>query len=223
MHSYIIRGGTDTQRDASAAILTKEWNIHPFDVLRLEAEENSVSIAQIRTFISSLQLKPSQSSLHAGIIPHGELLSAAASQALLKTLEEPPETVRIIISVPNTSVLLPTIISRCQVISIATAPSYTDTELELAWKEITALQEASRGEKLRICATLGKTKEELSEFLSRSIAAIRSHMLNSKEANLHDATLLHRLLTAKKYEGTNINLSLYIEHIFITANDVNIM
>lgn len=223
MHSYIISGGTSAERETKAESFTKEWHIHPYDVIRIENEDSSIGIAQIRTFIAALQLKPSQSSLHAGIIPQGELLTPAAQQALLKTLEEPPQSVRIIISVPNSSHLLPTIVSRCQVISLTTKSIYSEKELEAAREIIANIQKASIGERLALCANLGKTKEELSAFLSCSIAAIRENLLRNNQANQTDTSLLHNLLSAKKYEGTNINLQLYIEHIFIERNDINIM
>lgn len=223
MHSYIISGGTLPERESTAESLTKKWLIHPYDVIHIETEEASVGIAQIRTFISSLQLKPAQSSLHAGIISQGELLTLASQQALLKTLEEPPETVRIIICVPNISLLLPTIVSRCQVVTIATTDAYSTEELDATWNTIVTLAKGSRGERIKICGNLGKTKEELSVFLSRSIAAIRYHLLQESEKNNGMADLLHHLLAAKKYEGTNTNLQLFIEHIFIDKKDVNIV
>ncbi len=223
MHSYIISGSTSTTREIEALSLCKRWNIHPFDIIRIENEESSVGIAQIRAFISSLQLKPSQSLLHAGFIPQGELLTTAAQQALLKTLEEPPESVRIIISVPNISLMLPTIVSRCQVISMSSTDIFSDQELDTAWETIVNLQKASIGQRVTICGNLGKTKEELSTFLSCSIAAVRKKLLQDDQVNPQYASLLHRLLHAKKYEATNINLQLYIEHIFIDKNDINIV
>ena len=57
------------------------------------------------------------------IIPDGENLTAEAQNALLKTIEEPPEYVIFIIVIPSASQLLPTIISRSAVISFNSVPT----------------------------------------------------------------------------------------------------
>lgn len=223
MHSYIISGGSSSERDQRIQSFMTELDISPFDIINVDTQEPSIGIADIRTFITQLQLKPRQSLLHAGVITKGELLTVAAQQALLKTLEEPAETVRIFISIANASQLLPTIISRCQIITLHTEDRYTTEELETSWKLLMSIKDANLGQRLSLCATIGKTKEELSAFLSQSIAACRAHMLSSEDSSSYDSILLHRLLTAKKYEQTNINLQLFIEHIFIVRNDTNII
>lgn len=220
MHAYIISGGSFDEREKQINILATSWNTNPFDYVRIEENDTSIGIMEIRQFTSRLQLKPQYSPIHVGIILHSELLTISAQQALLKTLEEPPPAAKIILCISNESLLLPTILSRCQRISLKEIPIYTSEDLHACVEKIKAICEASIGTRLLLCQTLGKTKEELSLFLLRAITVLRSNILNQSKPN---TSLLHALLQAKKYDDTNISMQMIIEHIFMTENKENIL
>ncbi|MFA6215147.1 MAG: DNA polymerase III subunit delta' [Patescibacteria group bacterium] len=97
--------------------------IHP-DVLWVEREENekneklkkNISIEQIRELQSRLNLHSFLNSYKVAVIGGAETLSQEAANSLLKSLEEPaPKTVLILLAT-NLAAVLPTIISRCQVL-----------------------------------------------------------------------------------------------------------
>ncbi len=90
---------------------------HP-DVHWVEAKLNAknISIDQVRSIQKEISLKPYEGKLKVFIIQEAKNLSDQAANCLLKTLEEPPVLSLIILISTNIEGLLPTIISRCQII-----------------------------------------------------------------------------------------------------------
>lgn len=92
---------------------------HPDVVWVTHEKENSISVDEIREQINSdILIKPYDSEYKIYIVPDAEKMTVQAQNAILKTIEEPPEYVIIILLAANSSKLLPTIISRCIEINI---------------------------------------------------------------------------------------------------------
>lgn len=85
--------------------------------------ERAISIAQIRALQHDASLAPHEGRWKVYLITGAESLSLEAANCLLKTLEEPPERVVLILTVVDQQELLPTVVSRCQVIRLAPVPS----------------------------------------------------------------------------------------------------
>jgi DNA polymerase-3 subunit gamma/tau len=68
----------------------------------------------VRDVISNAQYRPARSRFKVYIIDEVHMLSKSAFNALLKTLEEPPEHVKFILATTEAEKVLPTILSRCQ-------------------------------------------------------------------------------------------------------------
>ena len=85
------------------------------DLKLIEPENNSIGIKEIRELEKFLQRKPYHDPVKTVVITQADKLTLPAQQALLKTLEEPPAHSQIILLCPNENLLLPTIVSRCQV------------------------------------------------------------------------------------------------------------
>ena len=77
------------------------------------AKPNSIGIDEIRRMRADLQIKPYAGPHKIYIIPDAEKLTIPAQNALLKTLEEPPEYAVILLIADGTSTFLPTVLSRC--------------------------------------------------------------------------------------------------------------
>lgn len=88
---------------------------HP-DAVILEPEGSSIKIQQIRDLQKSFALKAMESSYKVYIVTQADLLTPEASNALLKFLEEPSTPVVAVLLANRKSGLLPTVISRCQII-----------------------------------------------------------------------------------------------------------
>jgi len=87
-------------------------NNHP-DYYELNVDENTIKIEQIRFMQSKILEKPIISNKKVYIINNADTMTKEAANCLLKTLEEPPEYVCIILIVSNENALLNTIKSRC--------------------------------------------------------------------------------------------------------------
>ena len=87
---------------------------HP-DLYRIRAQGASavIKIEDIRLLKERVNVKPFQANKKIFIIEDAERLNTAAANALLKTLEEPPAGVVLILITPSASQLLATVVSRC--------------------------------------------------------------------------------------------------------------
>ena len=83
------------------------------DVTELDAASHN-KVEDVKPIIEAVQFKPTSSKFKIFIIDECHMLSNAAWNALLKTLEEPPPYVRFIFATTEGDKVLPTIISRCQ-------------------------------------------------------------------------------------------------------------
>lgn len=83
------------------------------DVTELDAASHN-KVEDVKPIIESVQFKPASSKYKIFIVDECHMLSNAAWNALLKTLEEPPPYVRFIFATTEGDKVLPTIVSRCQ-------------------------------------------------------------------------------------------------------------
>ena len=87
---------------------------HP-DVQVIEGEGGAIKIDQMRKLQHEASLSPVEGRWKVYIIRQMEQATAEAANCLLKTLEEPPPHVVLVLTASETEALLPTIVSRCQV------------------------------------------------------------------------------------------------------------
>ena len=94
---------------------------HP-DVTPVEPEGNRLKIDQVRELQHTLSLSPVEGRWRVCIITDFQTATTQAANALLKTLEEPPSRVVLLLTATDADLLLPTIVSRCQLIALRTVP-----------------------------------------------------------------------------------------------------
>jgi DNA polymerase-3 subunit delta' len=107
--------------DTCASCLKIEKNQHPdmhiIDVeINPEVDSNAIKIESIRQLQKEINLKPYEARKKVFIINNAHNLTAEASNALLKTLEEPPLDSLIILVTSKPGLLFKTVISRCRII-----------------------------------------------------------------------------------------------------------
>ena len=133
-HAYLFNGGRGTGKTTSAKILARAVNcLNPkdgepcneceickaalagslTDIVEMDAASNN-SVDDIRSIRDEVNFLPTLAKYRVYIIDEVHMLSTGAFNALLKTLEEPPEHVKFILATTEPQKLPATILSRCQ-------------------------------------------------------------------------------------------------------------
>ena len=133
-HSYLFSGPRGTGKTSTARVLAKAVNcLDPqdgdpcnacricqsindgrfMDIIELDAASNR-GIDEIRDIRGKVNFSPVEGRRKVYIIDEAHMLTDAASNAFLKTLEEPPAHVIFILCTTEAHKILPTIVSRCQ-------------------------------------------------------------------------------------------------------------
>ena len=135
-HAYLFCGTRGVGKTTCARIFAKTINCeHPtpdgeacnecescrafneqrsYNIIELDAASNN-SVDEIRSLIDKVRVPPQLGRYKVFIIDEVHMLSTAAFNAFLKTLEEPPNHAIFILATPEKHKLLPTILSRCQI------------------------------------------------------------------------------------------------------------
>jgi DNA polymerase-3 subunit delta' len=94
---------------------------HP-DVHVVEPDGQEVKIDHVRALQGALAYRPAEAQRAVAIVPQAERLTLEASNALLKTLEEPPGETVVVLVAPTASLLPSTVVSRCEQVSFTPLP-----------------------------------------------------------------------------------------------------
>jgi DNA polymerase III subunit gamma/tau len=133
-HAYLFVGPRGIGKTSTARILAKSLNCvkgptvtpcgecdncreiaagNSLDVIEIDGASNN-SVEDVRQLRENVRYAPAKGRYKIYLIDEVHMLSAAAFNALLKTLEEPPEHVKFIFATTEPQKVLPTILSRCQ-------------------------------------------------------------------------------------------------------------
>jgi len=122
---------------------------HP-DVHIVRAEGRNIRIDEVRALSSALHYHSYEGGFRAGVVIEVQRMTEEAQNAFLKTLEEPPDDTLLVLTATNLSRLLPTIISRCQVMRLGPLPTsliaqMVEEKLGLSREEASLVSALSQG------------------------------------------------------------------------------
>lgn len=164
-HAYLFVGPRGTGKTSTARILAKALNCtggpkvnfdpnedvcveiaegRSLDVLEIDGASNN-GVEQVRDLRESVKYAPTRGQFKIYYIDEVHMLSNAAFNALLKTLEEPPPHVKFIFATTEVNKILPTILSRCQRFDLRPIPTQTiaDHLLHIATEEAITLDKTA--------------------------------------------------------------------------------
>ncbi len=164
-HAYLFVGPRGTGKTSTARILAKALNCtagpkadfdpeedvcieiaegRSLDVLEIDGASNN-GVEQVRDLRESVRFAPARGQFKIFYIDEVHMLSNAAFNALLKTLEEPPPHVKFIFATTEANKILPTILSRCQRFDLRPIPTETIAQhlLHIARLENIALEDTA--------------------------------------------------------------------------------
>ena len=96
-----------------------EGGNHPDIIWVTHEKPNSISVDDIREQVNNtIMIKPYQGPYKVYVIDHADIMTPQAQNALLKTIEEPPQYAVIMLLTENAEMLLPTIASRCVMLKL---------------------------------------------------------------------------------------------------------
>lgn len=186
-HAYIIRGGSESERVeyaeklASAIVCTGNVNgkrpclscihcekssrhVHP-DIIAIDRNPDTriIYVDQIRALREDAVIMPNEASTKVYVINHAGAMNVFAQNAILKLLEEPPDSANFILLTENPAELLPTIRSRCVERS---AERHDLTEIIQTRDDAAAFYQALTGNPLKLAGfTFLLEKFEKNEFI----------------------------------------------------------
>ena len=149
--AYLFCGPRGVGKTTSARIFARAINqfapdddAMAFNVFELDAASNN-KVEDIRSIVEQVRIPPQHGTYKVYIIDEVHMLSQAAFNAFLKTLEEPPPHAVFILATTEKHKILPTILSRCQIFDFhrITVPDIVTHLQEIAVKEGVETNEAA--------------------------------------------------------------------------------
>lgn len=200
---------------------------HP-DLIVLQST-NSLGINQIRDLQQKLALKPYLAPVKVALITQAEKLTIPAQNSLLKTLEEPPAKTLIILLSPKKEALLPTIVSRCQILQLPQKPEIEIDEKSITYhlSRITTILESSPGQRIKLAQEFANRQDALHLvknflWLWRELLLVKAGTKKDKILKKLSHLSLSQIKTAIKNTEiiramleANVNPRLGVENLFL--------
>ncbi len=205
MVSFLIAAKDKDKRIEHAKQLCAKQNIDRFDITLIEKDTSaktttqSIGIEEVKNMQKKIFFKPMKSDFKAVIIEDAHLLTTEAQNALLKVLEEPPSNTILILGADTKEALLPTILSRCQIIELETsAQKLTEKQKSDLLEFIANLPDLSVGDRLKKAELLAKDKDKALAWIEKLMIVLREQTIESVQSNEDQMTW--KIYTLKSFQ-----------------------
>lgn len=185
--------------------------------------ETSIGIEDIRRLEKEIKLKPYSHTHKVIILNEAHLLTLEAQNALLKTLEEPPDYLLIFLLTPDEDLLLSTIRSRCQIVRLQNKnPTLTPEELTDMKDNFLKIIRGGIGERLKNTEEVSKTREDAVNFLNQSLIFCQQLLISPEKylsfidlTRQEVITIIYSIQRAKELISINIHTRLVLDNMFL--------
>lgn len=167
--------------------------------------EKSLGIEEVRHVQNFLSKKPIQESHNAVYILDAHLLTIPAQNALLKTLEEPPGDSQIYLVTSSPDTLLPTVLSRVQLVSSTSQVVVRSTDK--TENMVKRLVGAKTGEKLAEVDKLNATREQALDLVA-DLEQLLHKQITDRQQQLIDYATVAKTRTLLQ---ANVNIKLALD------------
>ena len=195
---------------------------HPdITVIAPEDDKKSITEGQIRNMRQEAFIKPHKSEKRVFLIDGADTMNPQSQNALLKVLEEPPESVMFLLVAENKAAFLDTIISRCVVLNVNDASDCkADTKAFLAAEEfLKYLMDNDQYNMLITTHAFSKKRVDSDRFI-KSLKTVVAERIKS-DPNSHFAKPLlafyNEIFEYEHQLQTNINLNLFYCNVVCSA------
>lgn len=186
------------------------------DIIRVTHEKpTTISVDDIREQVNNdIVIKPYSSRYKIYIIPEADMMSVQAQNALLKTIEEPPEYAVLILLTENAEMLLPTIRSRCVMMRLRNIKDKLVKKYLMEQMEIpdykadicVAFAQGNIGKAIELA-----TSEHFNEIKEEAVHLLR---------NIDDMQVEELMAAVKKCSAYRLEINDYLDVIAVWYRDV---
>lgn len=218
MQTYLLVSGNNDFLDSEILKVKKRLSVSPFNYQEITGAP-SIGIDQVREIRKLLIEKPYGGGGRLVVIKEIDKTTPEAANALLKLLEEPPEATAIVLTARNSEKILPTILSRSQIIEEKGGLTAYEKSKDTALKEFLMSILSARGtQRWLLWPKNIKSREEALHFLDNLLVIFESCLHNPDELPLNQKQIvscLKKTIGAKSYLERNVSYKATLDILFL--------